>query len=151
MRCNQHKNKTVQVALTQCVGVICVQLFRDVPWRESGSYIMTSDTNCLAIVADRLKNTPCPCECLLAQTLDQMTPAQPRTRSAMTNLASSSLLYSFTPRLVTSPRPPIFSRTRQSGQYHLVVRAGISVSPTHSRWNHSCLQFCVGCLVSMLP
>src|SRR5947207_13517350 len=30
---------------------------------------------------------------------------------------------------------PIF--VRQSGQYHLVVLPGGSLSPTHSRWNHS--------------
>jgi len=45
-----------------------------------------------------------------------------------------------TPREVTSPFPPMLSATRQSGQYHFVVRAGIALSPTHSRWNHSCLQ-----------
>lgn len=27
--------------------------------------------------------------------------------------------------------------TLHSGQYHFVVRGGISVKPTHSRWNHS--------------
>ncbi len=49
--------------------------------------------------------------------------------------------YIFTPRALTSPFSPIFRSTRQSGQYHLVVRAGTAVMPTHSKWNHSCLQF----------
>lgn len=52
-----------------------------------------------------------------------------------------SLNYIFTPRALTSPFSPMLSSTRQSGQYHLVVRAGTAASPTHSRWNHSCLQF----------
>jgi hypothetical protein len=49
--------------------------------------------------------------------------------------------YVLTPRALTSPLPPMLSTLRQSGQYHLVVRAGTSDKPTHSRWNHSCLQF----------
>lgn len=48
-----------------------------------------------------------------------------------------------TPLALTSPFSPIFSAMRQSGQYHLVVRAGMSSNPTHSRWNHSDLQFCL--------
>lgn len=48
-----------------------------------------------------------------------------------------------TPLALTSPFSPIFSSFLQSGQYHFVVRAGMSASPTHSRWNHSCLQFCL--------
>lgn len=47
-----------------------------------------------------------------------------------------------TPLALTSPFSPMLSKTRHSGQYHLVVRAGTSDKPTHSRWNHSCLQFC---------
>lgn len=51
--------------------------------------------------------------------------------------------YFFTPRALTSPFSPRPSALRQSGQYHLVVLAGMLDRPTHSRWNHSNLQFCV--------
>lgn len=50
--------------------------------------------------------------------------------------------YALTPLALTSPFSPILRSLRQSGQYHFVVRAGMSKSSTHSRWNHSCLQFC---------
>lgn len=46
-----------------------------------------------------------------------------------------------TPLALTSPFSPMLSKTRHSRQYHFVVRAGTSARPTHSRWNHSCLQF----------
>ena len=44
-----------------------------------------------------------------------------------------AVCYARTPRELTSPRSPMLSKMRQSGQYHLVVRAGISWRPTHSR------------------
>ena len=49
--------------------------------------------------------------------------------------------YFLTPRALTSPFSPKLSAFRQSGQYHLVVLAGMLDRPTHSRWNHSILQF----------
>ena len=54
--------------------------------------------------------------------------------------ANSTPHQALTPLALTSPLSPIFSSFLQSGQYHLVVRAGMSASPTHSRWNHSCLH-----------
>lgn len=48
--------------------------------------------------------------------------------------------YALTPRALTSPFSPMLSSTRHSGQYHFVVRAGVSSRPTHSKWNHSLLQ-----------
>jgi hypothetical protein len=53
--------------------------------------------------------------------------------------------YVLTPRALTSPFSPRLSALRQSGQYHLVVLAGMLESPTHSRWNHSILQFYRDC------
>lgn len=41
------------------------------------------------------------------------------------------------------PKASVPSFSRQSGQYHLALRAGICVMPTHSKWNHS-LSHCWG-------
>jgi hypothetical protein len=42
------------------------------------------------------------------------------------------------------PKASVPSFSRQSGQYHFALRAGICVMPTHSKWNHS-LSHCCAC------